>query len=418
MRQRLTRLVATATLASALVGVLGVTSATASGPAPKLVARAASGMVTLTWSEAGAVEGYVVEQSDNGTTFAMAGVVTAGTSYVRHHLTNGHTYYFLVIAEMKGGGTNTSTIVVATPVGAPPAPTHVTSQVRSSSALVTFATPSGDGGDPILAFQVTSTPGARHCSVATTPAQRVEVPRPGTVFSCVVRGLRNGLRYRFSVRARSRAGWSRPSALSTPAQPGRRPSAPSAVTAVPQDQSAIVSWHPSFGGGAAITRYTVTSSPGGLTCVASGTTGPATTCTVTGLTNSIPYTFSVTATNAVGTSAPSSPSAPTTPLPVQSAPMGPFATGSAALSSAMSAQIAALAQSIEASGAQYVALVGYADATTTSGANALGEQRAQAVDDALTPLLQGSGVTVTIAVSSGAMPSDPADASSVVVSVS
>lgn len=53
-------------------------------------------------------------------------------------------------------------------------------------------------------------------------------------------------------------------------------------------------------GGSAITGYTVTSNPGGIT-----TTAGASPITVSGLTNGTPYTFIVTATNSDGTSAPS-----------------------------------------------------------------------------------------------------------------
>ena len=55
---------------------------------------------------------------------------------------------------------------------------------------------------------------------------------------------------------------------------------------------------PLANGGSAITGYTVTANPGGKTVI--GTTSPL---TVTGLNNGTPYTFTVTATNAVGTSA-------------------------------------------------------------------------------------------------------------------
>ena len=62
---------------------------------------------------------------------------------------------------------------------------------------------------------------------------------------------------------------------------------------------------PGSNGGAPITKYTVTASPGGIT--ATGTTSPM---TVTGLSRHTTYTFTVTATNSAGTSPPSAPSTP------------------------------------------------------------------------------------------------------------
>ena len=73
------------------------------------------------------------------------------------------------------------------------------------------------------------------------------------------------------------------------------PGAPTAVSATAGDGQATVSWNaPGSNGGAAISGYTVTSAPGAKTCTS---TAVDTHCTVTGLTNGTPYTFTVTATS-------------------------------------------------------------------------------------------------------------------------
>lgn len=91
--------------------------------------------------------------------------------------------------------------------------------------------------------------------------------------------------------------------------PAVAPDAPTGVIAVAGDTQASVSFSaPASNGGSAITGYTVTSSPSGLT--ASGASSPL---VVTGLRNGIAYTFTATATNAIGTSGASSASAPVVP---------------------------------------------------------------------------------------------------------
>ena len=88
------------------------------------------------------------------------------------------------------------------------------------------------------------------------------------------------------------------------------PSAPGIGTATAGNAEAIVAFTaPSNNGGAAITSYTVTSSPGGIT--ATGTSSPI---IITALTSGTPYTFTVTATNSAGTGAASVASTSVTPL--------------------------------------------------------------------------------------------------------
>ncbi len=102
------------------------------------------------------------------------------------------------------------------------------------------------------------------------------------------------------------------------------PAAPTAAGATAGNASAAVSWTaPAWNGGAAITGYTVTASPGPRTCTA---TPPATTCTVTSLTNGTAYTFTVTATNSVGIGPASTASAAVTPLGPAGAPTAVTAT--------------------------------------------------------------------------------------------
>ena len=108
-------------------------------------------------------------------------------------------------------------------------------------------------------------------------------------------------------------GTSTASAPSGSVAPATIPDAPTIGTAVAGDAQATVSFTaPSSDGGSAITSYTATSSPGGITGTLSQAGSGS--ITVTGLTNGTAYTFTVTATNAIGTSAASDASSSVVPM--------------------------------------------------------------------------------------------------------
>lgn len=98
------------------------------------------------------------------------------------------------------------------------------------------------------------------------------------------------------------------------------PGAPTGVSGVAGPEEATVSFTPPADtGGAAITSYTVTASPDGATATCASSP-----CTVTGLTAWASYTFTVTATNAVGSGAASAQSAAVTVEPIPSPPGYPI----------------------------------------------------------------------------------------------
>ncbi|SNB44915.1 S8 family serine peptidase [Geobacter sp. DSM 9736] len=101
------------------------------------------------------------------------------------------------------------------------------------------------------------------------------------------------------------------------------PPPPQISSATAGNQTATVSFTaPSDDGGSTITGYTVTAAPGNIT--ATGTGSPI---TVTGLSNGTSYTFTVTATNAAGSSQPSSPSDSVTPVRYDTLNVTPSGTG-------------------------------------------------------------------------------------------
>lgn len=205
--------------------------------------------------------------------------------------------------------------LLADDIPAPSAPSSPTNLLTSMTNItsttcdctVSWSVPTSDGRSPIIEYSITGSPG--NLSGTTDVLTR----------SFTFTGLSVNTLYTFAVTATNILGTSVPATLTvtTPTAPS---SPTSLATSIDTDLSTYinctVSWDiPSSNGGAAITGYTITGSPDNL----SGTTNASTrTFTFTGLPGGTLYTFTVTATNIIGTSVPATVSV-TTPGAVDNA---------------------------------------------------------------------------------------------------
>jgi PKD repeat protein len=237
----------------------------------------------------------------------------------------------LVIADTRQASASTTRQVVVTASRSskggssprPSTPTGVSASAGDRRATVTWTAPSQDGGAAITSYTVTPYVGGE----AKTPT------KTSGVTSVTVGSLSNGTTYTFTVAAANSKGKGPPSRHSNPVMPSSAapqptaPSAPSRVSATAGDRQVTVNWSAPASGGSAIISYTVTPYVGGgamkPVAVSRGTSA-----TVEGLSNGTAYTFTVSATSAIGTGKPSERSAPVTPAGAPSAPSKVRASGS------------------------------------------------------------------------------------------
>ncbi|HUW78316.1 MAG TPA: hypothetical protein VMV52_06155 [Candidatus Nanopelagicaceae bacterium] len=265
-------------------------------PPPSAVAAVAGDrLAVVSWVKAAGAASYKVTSNPDGIT-----CTTSLLSCAISPLTDGLRYTFTVTAT-NSAGTSSASLATASviPLTAPRAPATVSAESGDSSALVSWPASLG-----ATSYVVSSNPAGSSCRTV--------------LLSCSVSALSNGRPYTFTVTASNVAGSSAVSVASnavTPAKAVAVPSAPTGVAGVPADGLVTVSWT----GSAGATSYTVTSTPGGLSCA----TATLTSCVVSALKDGTPYTFTVTAKNAIGASAASAASAAVTPLLAQTAPETP-----------------------------------------------------------------------------------------------
>lgn len=217
-------------------------------------------------------------------------------------LTKGTSYTFTAAAinALGAGPASTASNKIIACI-APGAPTIGTVTAGIAQATVAFTAPASNGGSPITSYTVESAvPGPTGMSVKRTGS---------TATPITVTGLVAGTEYYFYVYASNACGSGPLSQISSKVTPiAGVPGAPTNVVAIPGDQKATVNFTPPLSnGGSPITGYIVYS--GGKE-VGDGSSRPI---TVTGLTNGKAYTFTVVATNVVGTGPASAASKAVTP---------------------------------------------------------------------------------------------------------
>lgn len=196
----------------------------------------------------------------------------------------------------------------------PRAPTNVVAVFNASgAATVSWTPPAFDGGAAITSYTVTSTPGGLTCTVNSGTGP----------FTCIVTGLTNGNAYSFQVTATNSAGTSTAGVSVVNFTACTTPDAPTGVSVIPRPYSGVVFWSaPASNGGAVITSYVATATPGYRTCRTTSLAPAAAplTCTIPGLVNGVAYTVAIVAYNLAGASPASAASSAVTPRDVPGAP--------------------------------------------------------------------------------------------------
>ncbi len=155
----------------------------------------------------------------------------------------------------------------------------------------------GNGGSQITGYKIIALPGEIEASSSTN----------NVAFS----GLTNGVAYKFKVIATNSVGDSDPSEESSSVTPATVPAAPSSVNVQSRNASVLVEWmEPVSNGGSPITGYIVyvgLVAESGIESVRwqsslNHEVGVVTSATVPGLTNDVPYVFTVKALNIKGSS--------------------------------------------------------------------------------------------------------------------
>ncbi|KFA87250.1 hypothetical protein Q664_49190 [Archangium violaceum Cb vi76] len=272
----------------------------AAPPQPSVVRG--DGQVRVSWTEPGSdgrspITGYLVTAHPQGVRVTAD---ASARSAVVGGLLNGESSTFTVRAlNAVGEGLDSPASLSVVPATVPSAPASVEATVTIRRASVTWSPPASTGGVLVRTYVVTLEPDGL--------AREVDADTHGFEYS----GLKDGTAYTFTVAARNEVGEGpklRSASVRTPGVPAQ----PGAVSVTAGIRSATVTWEaPAHDGGAPLTGYVVDTAPSGTRVTVDASTRTA---TFPGLSSTQAHTFSVAATNILG-SGPATVSAAVRPLP-------------------------------------------------------------------------------------------------------
>ena len=263
-----------------------------------------AGKVVVTWaaSGGGAVDSYTVaaESTDNAASTPAGCTVTGGDprTCTITGLTVSAPYTFKVTATNTAGSSDASSTPALVP-NVPDKPDVTVTVGVPGSATVTWAAPAAASAPPTSGWVVTPASG----DGGGTPTPATCTVNWGDPRTCTFTNLTTSASYSFTVRATNEAGPTDSDV--TPPVVANKPNAPGAPTAqITAPDKVSVTWTAPVGGGP-VTKYNVDAYPTGTPNTPIPRSGACTdvtalTCEFGGLSDTLMYTFRVTATGSGG----------------------------------------------------------------------------------------------------------------------
>ena len=292
-------------------GFVTGTPSAAPGAPTNVVVTPGDGELIVTWEEpesngGSAITGYAYSLNggayvDTGSTQTRVTIsqLSDGTALVNR------TQYYITIRAKNGavGFGDSSEIATGIPMGSPGAPEDLLVMAGDQRLLVSWRTPTNNGGSPITSYKYSINGGAY---VDTGSAEtRVTISQLADGSSLV-----NGVEYSIAVLGVNSQGEGRSSVI-TSGTPLGVPEAPVDMAVSPRDGGLMVSWSsPANDGGSAIVRYEYRVEGGLYQSV-----GLETSVVIDSLTNGQTYSVDVRAVSSIG----ESPSATASGIPTSEA---------------------------------------------------------------------------------------------------